>query len=149
MYLRQGLGVGMFRRIYGGRSNTKGKVDPGEWARPARGSPLPAGLAGSTPLAPASPALARCCTWFHIAAARSQKTNKRACCTPWSAPLARGGRPNCPTPRARHAPPTEHFAKAAGGVIRHALHNLETLGLVEKNPGAKGGRRWAPRGEGS
>lgn len=87
--------------------------------------------------------------WFHIAAARSQETDKSACCTPWSAPLARGGRPNCPTPRARHAPPTEHFAKAAGGVIRHALHNLETLGLVEKNPGAKGGRRWAPRGEGS
>lgn len=66
--MRQGLGVGMFRRIYGGRSNVKGSVDP------------------------------------------------------------------------------EHFAKAAGGVIRHALHNLETLGLVEKNPGAKGGRRWGAGG---
>ncbi len=43
--------------------------------------------------------------------------------------------------------PAEHFAKAAGGVIRHALHNLESLGLVEKNPGAKGGRRITAEGQ--
>ena len=62
VYLRQGLGVGAFRRIFGGRSNQKGAVDP------------------------------------------------------------------------------EHHAKAAGGVIRHALHTLETLGLVEKLAGGKGRR---------
>ncbi|GAB4816778.1 hypothetical protein N2152v2_003824 [Parachlorella kessleri] len=69
VYMRQGLGVGAFRRIFGGRSNKKGSVTP------------------------------------------------------------------------------EHFAKAAGGVIRHALHNLESLGLVEKNPGAKGGRRITAEGQ--
>ena len=62
VYLRQGLGVGAFRRMFGGASNAKGKV--------------------------------------------------------------------CP----------EHHAKAAGGVIRHALHTLESLGLVEKMTSAKGRR---------
>lgn len=41
---------------------------------------------------------------------------------------------------------TEHHAKAAGGVIRHALHTLESLGLVEKLPGGKG-RRITPEGQ--
>lgn len=30
IYMRQGLGVGMFRKIYGGRSNKKGSVTPGK-----------------------------------------------------------------------------------------------------------------------
>lgn len=34
----------------------------------------------------------------------------------------------------------EHHAKAAGGIIRHALHTLETLGLVEIIAGGKGRR---------
>ncbi|KAK9816946.1 hypothetical protein WJX72_007276 [[Myrmecia] bisecta] len=34
----------------------------------------------------------------------------------------------------------EHYAKAAGGLIRHCLKQLETLGLVEKSTGVKGGR---------
>lgn len=41
---------------------------------------------------------------------------------------------------------TSHHAKAAGGVIRHALHTLENLGLVEKLPGGKG-RRITPEGQ--
>lgn len=40
----------------------------------------------------------------------------------------------------------EHHAKASGGVIRHALHTLESLGLVEKLPGGKG-RRITPEGQ--
>lgn len=62
VYLRQGLGVGAFRRIFGGRTNAKGAVTP------------------------------------------------------------------------------EHHTKSAGGVIRHALHTLEALGLVEKLAGGKGRR---------
>lgn len=62
VYLRQGLGVGAMRRMFGSRSNKKGKVTP------------------------------------------------------------------------------EHHARAAGGVIRHALHALESLGLVEKIAGGKGRR---------
>ena len=62
VYLRQGLGVGAMRRMFGGSSNKKGRVTP------------------------------------------------------------------------------EHHAPAAGGVIRHALHTLETLGLVEKLAGGKGRR---------
>lgn len=34
----------------------------------------------------------------------------------------------------------EHHVKAAGGIIRHALHTLESLGLVEVIPGGKGRR---------
>lgn len=34
----------------------------------------------------------------------------------------------------------EHFAKAAGGVIRHILQQLEELQLVEKSSTLKGGR---------
>ena len=34
----------------------------------------------------------------------------------------------------------EHHARAAGGVIRHALHSLEALGLVETISGGKGRR---------
>ena len=41
---------------------------------------------------------------------------------------------------------TEHHTKAAGGVIRHALHTLEELGIVEKIPGGKG-RRITPEGQ--
>jgi small subunit ribosomal protein S19e len=44
-----------------------------------------------------------------------------------------GGRSNA---RGRGVP--EHAAKAAGGAIRHALHALEALGLVEKVAGGKG-----------
>lgn len=69
VYINQGLGVGGFRRIFGGRSNAKGRVTP------------------------------------------------------------------------------EHHAKAAGGVIRHALQQLEAMGLVEKNPAARGGRRITPEGQ--
>ncbi len=32
VYMRQGLGVGAFRRIFGGRSNKKGSVTPGKQA---------------------------------------------------------------------------------------------------------------------
>ena len=35
----------------------------------------------------------------------------------------------------------EHFCKASGGLIRHILIQLETLGFVEKHPGSHGGRR--------
>jgi small subunit ribosomal protein S19e len=62
VYLRQGLGVGAFRRMFGGATNQKGRVTP------------------------------------------------------------------------------EHHAKASGGIIRHALHTLESLGLVEKLAGGKGRR---------
>ena len=41
----------------------------------------------------------------------------------------------------------EHFAKAAGGVIRHILQTLETVGLVEKSTTTKGGRRITPQGQ--
>ena len=62
VYLRQGLGVGAMRRMFGGSTNKKGSVTP------------------------------------------------------------------------------EHHAKASGGVIRHALHTLESLGLVEKLAAGKGRR---------
>lgn len=42
---------------------------------------------------------------------------------------------------------TEHFAKAAGGVVRHALQQLEALGLVEKTNTEKGGRKITPEGQ--
>lgn len=38
-------------------------------------------------------------------------------------------------------------AQAAGGIIRHALQQLEAMGLVEKNPAAQGGRRITPEGQ--
>ena len=41
----------------------------------------------------------------------------------------------------------EHHAKAAGGIIRHALQQLEAMGLVEKNPAAQGGRRITAEGQ--
>ncbi|KAL4430160.1 hypothetical protein ABPG77_004942 [Micractinium sp. CCAP 211/92] len=69
VYINQGMGVGAFRRAFGGRSNAKGRVTP------------------------------------------------------------------------------EHHAKAAGGIIRHALQQLEAMGLVEKNPAARGGRRITPEGQ--
>lgn len=69
VYIRQGMGVGGFRRAFGGRSNAAGSTTP------------------------------------------------------------------------------EHHAKAAGGVIRHALQQLEAMGLVEKNPAAQGGRRITPEGQ--
>lgn len=53
-----------------------------------------------------------------------------------------GGRSNA---KGRVTP--EHHAKAAGGVIRHALQQLEAMGLVEKNPAAQGGRRITPEGQ--
>lgn len=34
----------------------------------------------------------------------------------------------------------EHFAKAAGGLIRHILQQLEELQIVEKSTNLKGGR---------
>jgi len=52
-----------------------------------------------------------------------------------------GGRTN---KKGRHMP--EHHAKASAGVIRHALQQLEALGLVEKNSGAKG-RKITPEGQ--
>lgn len=69
VYINQGMGVGAFRRAFGGRTNAAGGVNP------------------------------------------------------------------------------EHHAKAAGGVIRHALQQLEAMGLVEKNPAARGGRRITPEGQ--
>lgn len=69
MYCRQNIGVGAFRKLFGGRSHPKGKVAP------------------------------------------------------------------------------EHFAKAAGGVIRHALQQLEALDLVAKSSNPKGGRRVTPQGQ--
>jgi small subunit ribosomal protein S19e len=41
----------------------------------------------------------------------------------------------------------EHFARASGGVIRHILHQLEAIGIVEKAPGVKGGRRITAQGQ--
>lgn len=69
VYIQKGLGVGEFRRIFGGRSFKKGKVAP------------------------------------------------------------------------------EHFARGAGGVVRHALQQLEALGLVEKSAGRKGGRAITAEGQ--
>lgn len=69
VYIRQGMGVGGFRRAFGGRSNAAGSTAP------------------------------------------------------------------------------EHHAKAAGGIIRHALQQLEAMGLVEKNPAAQGGRRITAEGQ--
>lgn len=69
VYCRQNIGVGAFRKLFGGRSHPKGKVAP------------------------------------------------------------------------------EHFAKAAGGVIRHALQQLEALDLVAKSTNPKGGRRVTPQGQ--
>lgn len=69
LYCNQGIGVGMFRKIFGGSSNRKGKHSP------------------------------------------------------------------------------EHFSKGSGGLIRHALQQLETLGLVEKHTGTKGGRKVSPEGQ--
>jgi small subunit ribosomal protein S19e len=69
VYIRQGMGVGGFRRAFGGRSNAAGSTAP------------------------------------------------------------------------------EHHAKAAGGIIRHALQQLEAMGLVEKNPASQGGRRITAEGQ--
>ena len=41
----------------------------------------------------------------------------------------------------------ERFALASGGVIRHILTQLETIGLVEKSTNAKGGRRISAQGQ--
>lgn len=41
----------------------------------------------------------------------------------------------------------EHFARASGGVIRHILLQLEAIGIVEKAPGVKGGRRITAQGQ--
>eukprot|EP00884_Botryococcus_braunii_P000378 jgi/Botrbrau1/10340/Bobra.0321s0015.1 len=41
----------------------------------------------------------------------------------------------------------EHFAKAAGGLIRHILKQLEAVNLVEKGTSRKGGRRITPQGQ--
>lgn len=35
----------------------------------------------------------------------------------------------------------EHFCRASGGLIRHILQQLETIGFVEKHSGSHGGRR--------
>mmetsp|Transcript_8660 Transcript_8660/g.28451 ORF Transcript_8660/g.28451 Transcript_8660/m.28451 type:complete len:94 (-) Transcript_8660:95-376(-) len=40
-----------------------------------------------------------------------------------------------------------HHAKAAGGLIRHILKQLEDIGIVEKSENAKGGRRITPQGQ--
>mmetsp|Transcript_274 Transcript_274/g.802 ORF Transcript_274/g.802 Transcript_274/m.802 type:complete len:158 (-) Transcript_274:219-692(-) len=41
----------------------------------------------------------------------------------------------------------EHFCRASGGLIRHILIQLETLGFVEKHPGSHGGRRITSQGQ--
>jgi small subunit ribosomal protein S19e len=43
--------------------------------------------------------------------------------------------------------PAEHMEKASAGIIRHALQQLEALGLLEKSTKAKGGRRITPEGQ--
>lgn len=40
-----------------------------------------------------------------------------------------------------------HFRKAAGGLIRHILKQLEKIGLVEKSTSMKGGRKLTPSGQ--
>ena len=39
----------------------------------------------------------------------------------------------------------EHFSRASAGLIRHILIQLESLGLVEKHDGRKGGRKISPQ----
>jgi small subunit ribosomal protein S19e len=41
----------------------------------------------------------------------------------------------------------EHYSKASGGLIRHILKQLETIGLVEKDTTSKGGRRITAQGQ--
>lgn len=41
----------------------------------------------------------------------------------------------------------ERFSLAAGGVIRHILTQLESIGLVKKSTTAKGGRRITAQGQ--
>ena len=50
--------------------------------------------------------------------------------------------PNLPT---FHPPAAFACAPRAGGVIRHILKNLESVGLLEKH--ANGGRRLTPSGQ--
>lgn len=69
LYLKQGIGVGKFRKLYGGRNHRAGKVSP------------------------------------------------------------------------------EHHEKAAGGLIRHILHQLESIGVVEKSEGVRGGRNITAEGQ--
>ena len=40
-----------------------------------------------------------------------------------------------------------HFRKAAGGLIRHILQQLEKTGFVEKSTDLKGGRKLTPSGQ--
>jgi len=40
-----------------------------------------------------------------------------------------------------------HFRKAAGGLIRHILRQLERLEFVEKSTSLKGGRKLTPNGQ--
>ena len=40
-----------------------------------------------------------------------------------------------------------HFRKAAGGLIRHILQQLEKIGFVEKSTEMKGGRKLTPSGQ--
>ncbi|MEW5305157.1 MAG: hypothetical protein WDW38_002046 [Sanguina aurantia] len=41
----------------------------------------------------------------------------------------------------------EHFAKAAGGLVRHIMKQLESVGLLEKSNGVKGGRKITSNGQ--
>ena len=52
VYINQGLGVGQFRRIFGGRSNAKGKVVPEHYRK--------VGAPGTKAAAPAAAALLVC-----------------------------------------------------------------------------------------
>lgn len=40
-----------------------------------------------------------------------------------------------------------HFRRAAGGIIRHILQQLEKTGFVEKSTALKGGRKLTPSGQ--
>ena len=124
VYIRQGLGVGMFRKIFGGRSNKKGAVCPEHFAKGAVSRP--GGRAAL--LEPKQQFSSR--LFFRTCFLHCQQ---QASCRPGSAQLMCYKEPRV----------LSCACESQGGVIRHALHNLETLGLVEKNPGAKGGRRCA------
>ncbi len=142
VYINQGMGVGAFRRAFGGRSNAKGSATPEHHAKV--GGWLAFGWFG------------QCSAALATGAAQ----HRRGACSSCGAAGSVG-----PGPPSRSASgflevallpprlmlfaplPCYACAQAAGGVIRHALQQLEAMGLVEKNPAAQGGRRITPEGQ--
>lgn len=129
VYINQGMGVGAFRRAFGGRSNAKGRVTPEHHAK--------VGADGQSNRVHRGAAAVS-------AAARSMPRVKILVPGPRLASM-----PAAPCiDLASLSPPTvPPGLQAAGGVIRHALQQLEAMGLVEKNPAARGGRRITPEGQ--